>query len=245
MLFRSAKRIYLKALEGAQWRVESKPDWITVTPSNGAGKTEISMVVNDMANNELDRNSEVVFRLDGTEERIAVKVEQFNYKYNDGDIITLQRATVGAGVNIVLMGDCYNAKDINDEKYINNLTEAYNHLFSVEPMKSYKEYYNVYAVVALSEDSGVGTINDMKRTKFESRFTTNGSIYINNNICFDYAMKAPINNNLAQTAIIVVPNSNVYTGITYMWDDGSAISVCPVSREIGRASCRERVLRLV
>ena len=49
--------------------------------------------------------------------------------------------------------------------------------------------------------------------------------------CFDYANKAPIGGNIAQTLVILVENSSEYGGITFMYGDGSAIACCPKSAD--------------
>ena len=42
------------------------------------------------------------------------------------------------------MGDCFDARDIATDKYINGINEAIKHFFDIEPYKSYKEYFNIY-----------------------------------------------------------------------------------------------------
>lgn len=246
-----SKTLILRAESGAAWRVESKPDWITITPSSGMGKTEVTITVNEMAAGNVGtfnvevrddwgnattqtyngRSGEVVFLLDGKDYRTRTKVEQYDYEYADGDVITNQTATIGNGVNIVFMGDCFDAQDIATGKYLNSINEAIGHFFAVEPYRTYRDYFNVYAVFGLSPDSGMGTVNTIREAKFGSQYMLNEGVQTDGTVCFEYACKTPTvtKENIHQTTIVLIENSYEYAGITQMWDDGSAIAMCPMS----------------
>lgn len=64
----------------------------------------------------------------------------------DGEVSLIHQATKGNGINIVMLGDGFNDKDIENRKYDEVLEKASEHLFTEEPMKSLKEYFNVYSV---------------------------------------------------------------------------------------------------
>lgn len=227
------KTLILRALSGESWSVESKPDWVTVTPESGTGKTEVVITVNELAQGSGHREGEVVFLLDGKDYRSRTKVEQYDYTYGDGDVITYQTASKGNGVNLVFMGDCFDAKDISEGKYLDGTNEAIEHFFAVEPYKSYREYFNVYIVFGLSPDSGMGTVNTIREAKFGSQYTLNEGISPNDTICFEYACKASTvtPENISETVVVLVENSSEYGGICYLWGDGSAIAVCPMSED--------------
>ncbi len=225
-----SRQFLVRALAEESWSIESKPDWVTVTPSFGTGKTEVTLTVEEMAKGSADRTGEVVFLLDGKDYRVKTKVEQYDYEYGDGDVITLQTATKGDGVNIVLMGDCYDAVDISDGNYLADLQEAYGYMFDIEPYKTYKDYFNVHLVFGLSDDSGMGTVNNIREAKFGSQYQHSG-VDPDEQICFEYACKAPINDDVSRTLIILVPNTTEYGGITHVWGDGSAIAWCPKSAD--------------
>ena len=230
-----SKTLVLRALADAEWSVESKPDWVTVTPESGTGKTEVTITVSELAKGSGERSGEVVFLLNGKDYRTRTTVEQYDYEYGDGDVITKQTATVGNGVNIVFMGDCFDAKDIADGSYLSGVEEAITHFFAIEPYKTYKEYFNIYAVVGMSADSGVGSVNTIREAKFGSQYglQASGAVGVDESVCFEYAMKTPTvtEENLCQTPIVLVENTFEYDGITYMWGDGSAIALCPMSTD--------------
>lgn len=223
------KEVLVRALANDSWSIESKPDWVEVTPSSGTGKTEVTVTVSELAQSSDTRTGEIVFLLNDKDYRARISVEQYGYEYADGDVVTLQTATKGKGVNIVLLGDCYDAADISSGAYLSDLEEAYGYFFDVEPYKTYKDYFNVYAVFGLSEDSGVGTVNTIRKAKFGSQYFIAEGVAPDEEICFEYACKAPIDDDIQHTLIILVPNTTEYGGITYMYSDGSAIAVCPKS----------------
>lgn len=63
-----------------------------------------------------------------------------------------QKATVGRGVDIVLLGEAYSDRLIANGTYDTDMNTAIEALFSYEPMKSFKEYFNVYVVYAVSKN---------------------------------------------------------------------------------------------
>ncbi len=229
----NSKTVLMRALSGESWSVESKPDWVTVEPSNGVGKTEVTITVAEQTKGAGYRESEVVFLLDGKDYRSRTRVEQYDYEYGDGDVVTVQEASVGNGVNLVFMGDCFDAKDISEGKYLDGVNEAIGYFFDIEPYKSYRDYFNVYVVFGLSPDSGVGDVNTIREAKFGSSYAL-GGISPDSGITFEYACKAETvtENNINQSLVVMVENTEDYGGICYMYGDGSAIAVCPMSRDL-------------
>lgn len=237
-LFRSlnaslAKTLVLRAPSGEAWSVESKPDWVTVEPMSGTGKVEVTVTVADQPKGAGYREGEVVFLLNGKDYRTRTKVEQYDYQYSDGEVMTVQTATKGAGVDLVFMGDCFDAKDISEGKYLDAVNEAIGYFFAVEPYKTYRDYFNVYTVFGLSSDSGVGDVNTIRESKFGSAYAL-GGITPDEQICFEYACKAPTvtEDRIGRTLITLIENTADYGGITYMWGDGSAIACCPMSEDV-------------
>ena len=243
----------MRAPAGYAWSIESAPEWVTVTPSSGVGKVDVTITVDEMAAGEVGefetlkdgatfaspsytkhagRKGEIVFKLDDKDYRTTMTVEQFDYEYGDGDVIVNQTATVGDGVNIVFMGDCFDAKDIADGSYLAGIEEAIGYYFAIEPYKSYKDYFNVYTVVGMSPDTGMGTVNTIKEAKFGSMYSLEG-IAPDTKTTYEYAMKIDgiDEEDLSTTLVVMVENTEDYGGICYMWGDGSAIAICPMSRD--------------
>ena len=247
-----SKTFVMRAPAGAAWSVESAPEWVTVTPSSGVGKVDVTITVNEMAAGDVGtfktgtvnsngtvvesthagRGGEVVFLLDGKDYRTKMTVEQYDYAYGDGDIYTHQTAGVGKGVNIVLMGDCFDAKDISEGKYLKAMQDAYAYFFDIEPYVTYKDYFNVYSVFGMSADSGMGTVNTIREARFGSQYTLNEGVSPDFETVFAAACTVDaINDDVAKTLVILVENSYEYSGLCYMWGDGSAVALVPMSND--------------
>ena len=247
-----SKTFVMRAPSGEAWSVESAPEWVTVTPSSGVGKVDVTITVNEMAAGDVGtfktgtvnsngtvvesthagRGGEVVFLLDGKDYRTKMTVEQYDYEYGDGDIYTHQTAGVGNGVNIVLMGDCFDAKDISEGKYLKAMQDAYGYFFDIEPYVTYKDYFNVYSVFGMSADSGMGTVNTIREARFGSQYTLNAGVEPNFETVFAAACTVDaINDDVAKTLVILVENSYEYDGLCYMWGDGSAVALVPMSND--------------
>lgn len=216
-----------------EWEVASKPDWCEVSPASGNKKTEVTLTIKGMAKNADSRDGKVVFRLKDKDYTHECSVSQYGYEYGEDEWITLQKATKGnnGGINIVLLGDGFNAKDIASGKYLNDIKQEVEYFFGIEPYKTYRDYFNVYTAIPLSTESGVGTVNTIRYNRFNTTFTGGVGLKADYDEVFDYALGAPTVNkgNLNQTLIIMVPNSTDYGGICQMWEDGSAIAFCPQS----------------
>lgn len=216
-----------------EWEVASKPDWCDVSPASGNKKTEVTLTIKGMAKNAGSRNGKVVFRLKDKEYTHECNVSQYGYQYGENEWLTLQKATKGnnGGINIVLLGDGFNAKDIASGEYLKTIKQEVEYFFGIEPYKTYRNYFNVYTAFPLSTESGVGTVNTIRYNRFNTTFTGGVGLKADYDEVFDYSLGAPTVNkgNLNQTLIIIVPNSTDYGGICQMWESGAAIAFCPLS----------------
>lgn len=147
---------------------------------------------------------------------------------NDGSVTTLQTATKGNGIDIVLMGDAYSDRQITDGTYKADMENLYNNLFTEEPYKSFKDLFNVYYINVVSVTEGYE-----HRGAALGGFFGNGT-YVggNDNAVFDYALNAISEAEMNEALIIVAMNSDAYAGTCYMYypsdeskDYGSGASV--------------------
>ena len=230
------KKTIVRAPSEMAWSVTHKPDWVTVTPLEGTGKVEVTITFNELAQGNGNRVDSLVFKPTAYDYEKVVMLNQYDCEYGDGDIITNQTATVGNGVNIVFMGDCFDAKDIASGYYKEIMDEATEYLFAVEPYTTYKDYFNVYTVIGHSPDSGLPTTYSVNQeSKFGSQYAYGSDSFVfkfDDAKCFEYACKAPnvTKENLNRTVVVLIENSNVYGGVTRMWYDNSAIAVCSIMR---------------
>jgi len=225
------RRLVLNA--ESDWIVESKPGWCSLSQESGSKKTELTLTINEMPKGSAPREGEIVFKLKDKDYRHKCKVNQYDYQYAEDEIITLQKATKGnrGGINLVFLGDGFDGKDISEGKYMKAVNEQVENFFGIEPYKTYRDYFNVYTAIAVSPETGIGTINTIRYAKFETTFTGGVGLKCDYQAAFNYALRMPTvtKDNLNESLIIIIPNSTDYGGICQMWDDGSAIAFCPMS----------------
>lgn len=117
----------------------------------------------------------------------------------DKKVKLLQTATVGKGVDIVIMGDAYSDRLITDGTYERDMRDAIDAIFGVEPMKSYKELFNVYMIYAVSQNEDY-----RGSTVFSIRPVGNDFASGNLGICKKYTKIALPNKPLSDVAVIVI-----------------------------------------
>ena len=72
---------------------------------------------------------------------------------HDGEVVTLQKATVGQGFDLVLVGEGFTDKDLEGGKFDQRMNEALEQFFAYEPYTSLRNRFNVYAVKAVSPNA--------------------------------------------------------------------------------------------
>ena len=103
------------------------------------------------------------------------------------------------------------------------MQKAMDSYFSVEPMHSLREYFDVYSVTVVSVSDSIDG-----GTALGTTFTGGTSIKGDNEKCKQYATKVPLlGNSVRNTPMIVVMNSPRYAGTTYMHSLGYSIAFCP------------------
>jgi len=213
------------------WVVDSKPSWVTPSQTSGLSSGAVQIRFDSYSGATVRRDS-IVFKLSGTTVKAKVVLEQYSQIYEDGSYLSLQSAGIGNGVNIVFIGDGFSIDDINSKKYENSLREAYTHFFAIEPYKSYSSYFNAYMVYAFSKESGISDISKTVNTTFETMFTKaapSTSMSVNTTTCFTYAQRAPIVD-INKTLVVLVANSTRYAGTCWMYSNGKAVAICPMSK---------------
>ncbi len=149
----------------------------------------------------------------------------------DGKVELLNKATEGKGIPIVLMGDGFVDEDIADSLYARTMKQAMENLFSEEPIKSLRDYFNVYQVTAVSRrnqfygdnETAFGTIPDHQTT----------SISVNADAVMKYVKKVEDIDSIHTLAVVIL-NTNQNKGVTYLrrstknLDYSYAIALCPV-----------------
>ncbi|WP_072541786.1 M64 family metallopeptidase [Bacteroides mediterraneensis] len=221
-----------------------------------AGKHE---VVLNVAPNKggMSRSAYLLFMKEasGTQKKLAtVKISQLGGQVlesvdfsADGKVDILQRHTEGKGIPVVLMGDGFVDQEIADGIYRKVMETAMENLFSEEPIKSLRAYFDVFMVQAVSEnnDFGMGY-----QTAFSCRLAGGKAATITGD---DSSVQVYVGKALKQTEkknclAVVVLNTSAYAGTTYFgYQDEKgrfvefAVAYCPVVEDLKSESFR-RVL---
>lgn len=74
----------------------------------------------------------------------------------DGTVITLQSHSKGNGIKIVFTGDGFSDRLIDNGYFESEMREAMEMFFLAEPFKTFREYFDIYAYVAVSENEIIG-----------------------------------------------------------------------------------------
>ena len=143
----------------------------------------------------------------------------------DGEVVTLQQASVGQGINLVILGDGFIDKDMSTGgKYEEKTREAMEHFFGKEPTKTFRNRFNVYCVKAVSLNEGIG---EEIETVFSTKYGNGTSIEGDNMKCFEYGLKVPNINSTSNVTIINILNDAKYAGTCYMYTNNATIAYCP------------------
>lgn len=210
-----------------EWEVEEQPGWVTLDRTSGKGNARIRLTFSRMPSGS-SRDGKVVFRLKDHDYRASLEVHQYDYGHEEDEVIVLQEAARGKGVNVVILGEGYDAKDISDGKLLSDVNETMEDFFDIEPYRTYRDYFNVYTGIAVSPESGVGNANTTVHNRFGTS-ATRGTLSGTADEILKYACTMPSvsRDNLGQILIIIVTNTSDYSGATRLFDDGTAISYCP------------------
>lgn len=182
------------------WEVAECPDWITVSPmSSDDRKAEVTITVK--ANSGDTREGKVVFKLKGYDYTTYTDVRQVNPGVKEEQQFTLQTATKGSrAIPIFIVGEGYDADDIASGKYLAEMREQMEHIFSVEPMKSHRDYFTVSTAIACSPESDIYGMR---------KFVSNDWRKTESDIVLEYAQQygVGIKGNESNAMIVVLRNT--------------------------------------
>ncbi len=155
----------------------------------------------------------------------------------DKKVQVLQKATRGAGIDVVLMGDGFSDRSIANGSYEAAMRKAMELFFGEEPFTSFRNCFNVYAVTAVSKNDGYfkGSKNALG-----TYFKTGAVVGGDNDLCREYALAVPemTEAKLDNTLIIVMMNSTKYAGTSYLsfsgqgsYGSGCALCFFPLGKD--------------
>ena len=211
------------------WEVVECPEWVTVTPSSGQGKAEVTVTVNAQSAGSASREGRIVFSLTGKDYTTYTDVRQVGAQIGEDETVVLQEASAvsSRAIPLFIVGEGYNADDVVSGKYLQDMTDQMEHFFSIEPMKTYRDYFTVSSAYAVSPESGVDGL-----TRFDSEYY--GNLHGDNDIVMDYARKygVGIDGNESNATILVLMNTEVIANSTTLYDNGLAVSWMGKSKDV-------------
>ena len=156
-------------------------------------------------------------------------------KYTDGEYV-IKFQSIRGKANLVVLGDGFVSKSLRKEgDYERVIDDAISYFFSIEPYKTYRDYFNVYMVVAESEEEGVGEKSlfggGSVNNKFSTAFGSGTEIVCDSELIFEYAHKVKELPEDKPVTVLVVLNSTKYAGTAYLYANGNSIALCPMSAE--------------
>jgi len=259
---------YATNLENVRMELDATtlPAWITINEGRAMhdGSFSISIAPNRVLEKRtarlqilaLDNSDKVLLKspvITIEQEKASVGTSK-DYVTGDKKVYVLQTHTKGNGVPIVLMGDGFLDTDIESGYYLEAMEKGMELFFTEEPVQSLREYFDVWAVTAVSQNNAFGGAYS---TKFACVLEGNGSTGIsgNHDMVASYASIVPeIKSNpalLDETMAIVILNTTAYAGTTFFGfatQTGTtsefAIGYCPMiesmeSENFRRVLCHE------
>lgn len=242
----TARRQTIVLNTDGKWKVTHQPDWVTLSKTEGSLKSEIIATFSELPSGLSLRQDSIVFQLEGTEVETYCALSQYGYEYDEDQMVQLQKHCKGNGISVYFVGDGWDAESIASGAYMKLCREDMEYFFGLPPYDRLRDYFDVYACVALSQETGVSTMNISRDTKFDTFFTAG-----QDGCCSGYpARLMPYEDevfsyissqtgrqighwlwggDMWQSLVVLIPNTTDYTGCTYYYDDGSVISLCPPS----------------
>ncbi len=110
----------------------------------------------------------------------------------DGEVVCLQQATKGKGIDLIFMGDGFVDKDMEPGgKYETLMRRWMEQLFVYEPYKSFREWFSVYVVKVVSKNDVFNCpSSERKLTRDDGNGDFGNTISTLNSIASEYAGKA-------------------------------------------------------
>ena len=129
----------------------------------------------------------------------------------DGEVVELQKATQGTGINVIILGDGFTDIEVNNGQYEKVMRKAMENFFSVEPMTTFKDYFNVYTINTVSLNS----FHSGDSTAFSCEYGNGTHVEGNYKKCWELANGKISNLYDSQTLIMVIINDSDQHGTTY------------------------------
>lgn len=210
-------------------------DWLTIEPMSGsAGEAEIVIKAqpNYNAHTFDSYTATITITAGNIQKTINVTEEHFVVTMNgisdstysstdfsqDGIVHTMQTATVGAGIDIIFMGDGFTDRLIANGTYDKVMRLAQDAFFSLEPYKSFRDYFTCRYINAVSKDERVVDSYKSHDTALGVGFDENSAVInVNASTVIKYLQEKANIVDMDNTLVIVVANISERRGTCHMY----------------------------
>lgn len=238
--------IEVRFLTNMEVKVSSLPYWIEEVEQPETKSVESkSLYFRCLANNRHSKRSDVIVFDDSKGKQLNYHVLQYEPGYyistdysRDGDVKVLQKATKGKGIDIVIMGDIFTDLDIANGLYDDYVNRAVDAIFSKEPYRSFRDFFNVYEVYAVSRDKDYDPFNGI--SAIGCYWSGGTHLSGNTSAVVDYTQRAIPIERFDEALAIVIMNHDIYAGTCHMYSapyasdygSGFAIAYCAVGDNV-------------
>ena len=163
--------------------------------------------------------------------------------YPDGQITLIQAESAGApkAIPLVFLGDGFIAEDYAYGGAFDNAVEtAVEAFFSLEPFKTYRNYFRISTVATYSQERGATVLNAMSNQPVQSHNTafnatleggsSTGTSCDYEKVLSTAAKVDGVAAQLRNTTVILLINIDAYAGTCLMYSDGRSVSMCPMGK---------------
>lgn len=135
----------------------------------------------------------------------------------DGEVVQLQQATEGRGINIIFLGDGFVDTDMAEGgRYDRKMNQAMEQFFSYEPYTTFRDRFNVYTVRVVSENAEYTEDSNRRLTYYK----TDG-MAMRTTICTEYAERIPNPYSLPlKIGVVANTEGRVYRSVCAFDSDG-------------------------
>ncbi len=217
------------------WKIEiaDTTGWLQVTDTAGTGNCQLIFTTLDNSTGK-ERNTTVRIRY-GMRSIKLTAIQKGGIRANGHIQKHFGEREIKDGFNIIFLGDGFIDKDLIAEtgafdKAVEEATEA---LFSIEPFRTHKQYFNVYSIACESQER-ISHDKENKNTVFLTSYYKKKCITGHHQLAFAYADKIiGMNEDIMKTntVVVVLVNSETYGGSTYWYKSGKTISYVPLNRD--------------
>ena len=199
-----------------KWTAKLSDDctWCTLDKTSGTGEETLYITSHMSLNPANVADAKLTITPESNPNQAVTIDVTYQEKYLHGSCITLNKATKGNGINLIVTGDAFTEADMGKggrwEDVMNRSLEA---IFRFEPYKSFREYFNVYAVTAVS-DTRQFSNNTPSDTFYRIYYVNGGNPSMsmsNSDFCIEHTPAKDVD--LADLSILVVLNDDKYAGM--------------------------------